>query len=53
MIPAFFNLRCNGRIPEDLRIVGFSRSPHPDDQFREMMWQGIREIVEIAVHQDE
>lgn len=33
--------------------MGFSRSPHSDDQFRKMMWQGVREIGEMAVRQDE
>ncbi len=42
LVPALFNMRCKGRIPEDLRVVGFSRSPHADDQCREMMWQGVR-----------
>ena len=53
LVPALFNLRCKGRIPEDLRLLGFSRSPHSDDQFRERMWQGVREIGELAVRQDE
>jgi glucose-6-phosphate 1-dehydrogenase len=53
LVPALFNLRCKGRIPENLRIVGFSRSPYTDDQFRELMWQGVRELGELAVRQDE
>ena len=53
LVPALFNLRCKGRIPENLRIIGFSRSPNSDDQFRERMWQGVREIGELAVRQDE
>jgi glucose-6-phosphate 1-dehydrogenase len=53
LVPALFNLGCKGRIPENLRIVGFSRSPHSDDQFRERMWQGVQEIGELAVRQDE
>ena len=53
LVPALFNLRCKGRIPENLRIVGFSRSPHSDEQFREFMWQGVRGFGEPAVRQDE
>ena len=34
LVPALFNLRCKGRIPENVRIIGFSRSPHSYDQFR-------------------
>ncbi|MDP6102753.1 MAG: hypothetical protein QF579_05580 [Dehalococcoidia bacterium] len=44
LVPALFNLYCKNRLPENLRIVGFSRSPHSDNQFRELMWQGVREL---------
>ena len=53
LVPALFNLRCKGRIPEGLRIVGFSRTPYTDEQFRELMCQGVRELGELAVRQDE
>ncbi|MEE9202753.1 MAG: hypothetical protein V3U31_06140 [Dehalococcoidia bacterium] len=27
LVPALFNLRCKGRLPESLQIVGFAPSP--------------------------
>lgn len=51
--PALFQLRCKGRLPEGLRIVGFSRSDYSDDQFRDFIWKGTREFTELAVRQDE
>ena len=53
LVPALFNLRCKGRLPESLRIVGFSRSALPDDQFREYIWKGVQEIGELAVRRAE
>ena len=53
LVPALFNLRCKGRLPESLRIVGFARSSYTDDQFREFMWQGAQEFGELVVRRDE
>ena len=53
LIPALFELGCKGRLPDGLRVVGFARSPYSDDQFREWMWQGTRELGELAARKDE
>ena len=53
LLPALFNLRCKGRLPERLRIIGFARSDYSDDQFREFMWEGTRELGEFAVRREE
>ncbi len=53
LVPALFHLRCKDRLPEGLRIVGFSRSGYSDDQFRDLMWDGAREFGELAARQDE
>ncbi len=53
LVPALFNLRCKGRLPEGLQIVGFARSDHSDDQFREVMWKGVQEFGELAVPREE
>ena len=53
LVPALFNLRRQGRLPEKLRILGFARSPHSDGKFRELMWKGSRELGDLAVHRDE
>ena len=49
LMPALFQLSCKGRLPPGLRILGFSRSPYSDDQFRELMWKGAQELGELAV----
>ncbi|MCH7706599.1 MAG: glucose-6-phosphate dehydrogenase [Chloroflexi bacterium] len=53
LVPALFQLCCKGRLPEGLRIVGFSRSDYSDDQFRDLMWKAAREFGELAARQDE
>ena len=53
LVPALFNLRCKGRLPEGVSIVGFARSSYSDDQFRELMWEGTRESAELSVRREE
>ncbi len=50
LIPALFDLFCKRRLPESLRIVGSSRSAYSDDQFRELVWQGVQEFRGPATH---
>ena len=33
--------------------MGFSRTEYSEDQFRELMWQGVRELGELDVRRDE
>ena len=37
LIPSLFNLFCKGRLPEDLAIVGTSRTQMTDDEWRERL----------------
>ena len=53
LVLALFNLRYKGRIPESLPVISFSRSTYTDSEFREFMWQGVREFGELAVREDE
>ena len=53
LLPALFQLACKRRLPENFRVVGFSRSEYSDDAFRELMWDGVRELGELAVRRDE
>ena len=53
LIPALFNLRCKGRLPKSLRIVGLSRTEYTDDQYRELVWKGTQEIGELAARREE
>ena len=53
LVPALFNLRCKGRLPERLRIVGFARSLTSDEQCRDYMWEGYKESAESEIRADE
>ncbi len=52
LVPALFTLACKGRLPEDFRVVGFSRTELTDEQFRQSTWEGARELADLAVHRD-
>ena len=53
LIPALFNLRQKGRLPGGVQIVGFARSDYSAEQFRELMWDGARELGELEVQREE
>ena len=53
LVPALFNQHCKERLPEELIIVGFARSEYSDDQFRELMWGGVREFGEVSAQRQE
>ncbi len=44
LIPALFDLHIKGRLPEDFRIVGVSRSAISDEDFRQRMKSGVQEF---------
>ncbi len=53
LLPALFQLACKGRLPENLRIVGFARSEYSDDSFRELMWNGMRQFTDVSARNDD
>ena len=53
LLPALFNLRCKGRLPERLHIVAFARAQMDDAAYRELMWNGVREFGELAIQRDQ
>ena len=53
LVPALFTLRCKGRLPDKVKIIGFSRSHMSDDQFRDFMWNAIQEFSDLAVRREE
>jgi glucose-6-phosphate 1-dehydrogenase len=48
LLPALFNLRCKGRLPDNLDIIGFARRDLTDAAFREMMWKGVSELGDFG-----
>ena len=53
LIPALFNLRCKGRLPPALRIVGSSRSAMSDEEFQASLWRGVQELGDLAARREE
>ncbi len=44
LIPSLFNLYCKGRLPENWRIVGVSRTPYSDEEFQAQLRAGMQEF---------
>ena len=53
LLPALFQLSCKGRLPGRLNIVGFARPENSDDQYRDLMWNGVQEFGDLAVRKDD
>jgi glucose-6-phosphate 1-dehydrogenase len=45
LVPALFSLYRKGRLPEDIRIVGFSRQPFSDREFRARLRAGMEQYI--------
>ena len=52
LVPAYFTLYCKGRLPDDLQIIGVSRSDYTDTMCRNQVWEGVQELSDLAVEQD-
>ncbi|MGH7803656.1 MAG: glucose-6-phosphate dehydrogenase [Candidatus Binatia bacterium] len=52
LIPALYHLHHEGFLPEKFKVVGFSRSPMTDEQFRETMLGALREHADPNVTAD-
>ena len=48
LIPALYNLHRKGRLPEDVRVIGFSRTEFSDDQWREKLTESTRKFAGAA-----
>ena len=44
LVPALASLHQKGRLPQGLQIIGVSRTPHSDEQFRQALWEGMGEL---------
>ena len=53
LLPALCNLRRKDRLDRNLNIVGFVRANLDDDGYRELMWEGVREVGELVVSREE
>ncbi|MBN1148014.1 MAG: glucose-6-phosphate dehydrogenase [Anaerolineales bacterium] len=44
LLPALYNLRRKGRLPQDIHVVGVARSAFSDEEFRQHMRAGVLEF---------
>ena len=44
LIPALYNLACDGYLPREFAVVGFARKPKTDDVFRAEKREGLKEF---------
>ena len=44
LIPALYNLACDGFLPDGFAVVGFARKPKTDETFREELHETIQEF---------
>ena len=48
LLPALYNLAADNLLPADFHLIGFGRSPLPDDEFRRTAAASIREFSRRA-----
>lgn len=52
LIPGLFSLFCKGLLPEQFAVVGFSRTEWSDDDFREQMLAGMKELAPAMLNEE-
>ena len=45
LVPALYNLAASNLLPERFAIVGILRNPMPSDQFRQMLYDGLKQFA--------
>ncbi len=50
LLPALYNLAHDNLLPADFHLVGFSRSPLPDAEFRALATKAVRDFSRRAPH---
>lgn len=53
LLPALFQPGCKGRLPDNLRIVGFARQNLIDDSYQDLIGASVREFGSLAPRTDE
>ncbi len=52
LIPAVYNLGCDNLLPSDFFLVGYGRKPIPDDEFRKLSADAIKEFSRRELNPD-
>ena len=47
LVPALHSLSCAGLLPADSRVLGVSRTPLSDDEFRQHLFQGVLDYARL------
>ncbi|MCL4831668.1 MAG: glucose-6-phosphate dehydrogenase [Caldilineaceae bacterium] len=47
LLPALYNLVQKGLLPADFTILGYSRTPYSDDEFRELARHGVEKHADV------
>ena len=50
LIPSLFNLCRKDRLPDKFRIVGHSKTPFTDEQFRAHLAEGVKELAFLQIY---
>ena len=49
LMPALLNQTRKGRMPPNLRIVGFARRPYSDEDFRKLMFDAVTQFAGVPI----
>ena len=52
LMPALFTLHCKGRLPDDVRIVGFARGENTQATYCGSVWESTREYADLICEED-
>jgi glucose-6-phosphate 1-dehydrogenase len=53
LLPGLFELKCKGRLPENMQIVAFARTDYPVDEFCDRLWKGMEDLGGMSLRHDE
>ena len=52
LVPALFTLHCKGRLPDDLRIIGFARSELTQATYCGSVWASMKDYADLICQED-
>jgi glucose-6-phosphate 1-dehydrogenase len=52
LVPALFSLAQEGQLPAEFNIVGFARRPWSHDDFRQKMFEGVKQFSRVTLQND-
>jgi glucose-6-phosphate 1-dehydrogenase len=53
LMPALYNLKCRGELPENFAFVGVARKEKRDEQYRNELKDSVRKYSELTWQEDE